>query len=48
MNRRNGFSLVELMVIVAIIAFFLALTVPRFLRERNPPLPSESPKVSNP
>jgi prepilin-type N-terminal cleavage/methylation domain-containing protein len=36
-ERRNGFALIELMIIVAILSLAAALLVPHFLKEATPP-----------
>ncbi|MBI2083753.1 MAG: prepilin-type N-terminal cleavage/methylation domain-containing protein [Deltaproteobacteria bacterium] len=43
--KKNGFSLIELMVIVAIIAFFIGLTLPQFLKERSNQKQPEGPQA---
>jgi type IV pilus assembly protein PilA len=34
-NKRGGFTLVEIMIVVAIIALLAAIAVPNFLRSRK-------------
>lgn len=35
LNRRNGFTLIEIMIVILIIAILLAIAVPNFLRARE-------------
>jgi len=41
-KRRGGFTLVEIMIVVAIIALLAAIAVPGFLRARKRSKPAES------
>lgn len=48
MNRTRAFSLIELMVVVAILSITAAILVPRFLKHQQQLQPSPAVKNSGP